>query len=287
MADLITVSEDSFIKSVGMYRVKGQECVSTVIEAALEAGYRSIDTATGYRNEDLVAKSLSLFLPRNGLKREDIFITSKLAPKDQGQEKSVKAVYLSLQKLSTVYLDLYLIHWPGTQGLSPEDSRNLEFRRQSWKALEELYEEKKLRSIGVSNYTIKHLTEMLTYAKTMPHVLQVEYHPHYIQEDLRSFCKEHGIHLQAYSSLGTTVCNSPLLSDPVVLEISEKYNKTPAQILLKWAIQQEIGVLPKSQNPDHIKENMMLDFIMEDKDMKSLSSLGIRTKYAWDPSQVA
>lgn len=270
----------------GTYKIRGKELIFSVVKAALQAGYRSFDTAAVYKNECELGEALKHYLPEFGLKREDIFITSKLSPRDQGSEKCKHAVEASLASLKVDYLDLFLIHWPGCQKLKPSDPANRELRTQSWAALEEIYKSGKVRAIGVSNYTLTHLTHLIGQASVVPHVNQVEYHPHYPQEELKLFCDSQGIHLQAYSSLGTTVKESPLLKDSVVACVAIKYSSSPAQVLLRWATQQGIGVLPKSTNQDHIKQNIQLDFDLSAEDLQSLSQLNKCKKYSWEPSLI-
>ncbi|KAL4222188.1 hypothetical protein ACF0H5_018225 [Mactra antiquata] len=272
---------------LGTFKTKGQDLVFKTIEAALRAGYRSIDTASVYKNEVDIGNALKTLLPKFGLKRDDIFITSKLGPKDQGAGKCRQACLKSLENLQTDYLDLYLIHWPGTQGKKPEDQSNKDLRGESWKDLEVLYKEGKLRSIGVSNYEESHLKDLLSNCSVQPSVLQIEYHPHLVQTSLVDFCKEHNIHFQAYSSLGTTTDDNKLLSDATVLSLAEKYKKTVAQILLRWAVQQNIGVIPKSTNPVHICENIdIFSFTLSESDLETLSNLDTQKHYCWNPASV-
>ncbi|XP_045137471.1 glyoxal reductase-like isoform X2 [Portunus trituberculatus] len=270
----------------GTYKICGKDLIFPLIKAALQAGYRSFDTAAIYRNECEIGEALKHFLPEVNLKREDIFITSKLDPSDQGSERCQQAVDNSLTALQVDYLDLFLIHWPGVSKLKSSDPTNRELRSQSWETLEKIYQAGKIRAIGVSNYTLPHLTHLIGQASVIPHVNQVEYHPHYLQEELKLYCESQGIHLQAYSSLGTTVKESPLLQDPVVASVATRCSVSPAQVLLRWATQQGIGVLPKSTNQDHIRQNIQLDFELSNEDMQSLSKLNVKQKYAWDPSVV-
>jgi len=258
------------------------------LDSALRCGYRSIDSATIYRNEEDIGLALEELCPLQGIKRSDLFLTSKLAPKDQGYDSCVSSVRKSLQNLRTDYLDLYLIHWPGAGGIKVDDPSNATRRLQSWKALEHCYQMGLVRAIGVSNYCIHHLQEMEAYAEINPHVLQVEHHPHYVQTALVEYCSRLGIHFQAYSSLGTTVDaqTNPLLNDELVGRLARRYAKTPAQVLLRWATQQEIGVLPKSLNPLHIAENIALDWDLAKEDVLELNRLEEKRKYAWDPSSV-
>ncbi|XP_069990802.1 glyoxal reductase isoform X4 [Penaeus vannamei] len=272
--------------AVGTYKTRGKSLIYSVIKAALQAGYRAFDTAAVYRNETEIGDSLKQLLPEFGLERKDIFITSKLSPQDHGFEKSLQAFEWSLSNLQLTYLDLYLIHWPGVQKLKSEDAQNQYLRGQSWKALESIYKSGKVRAIGVSNYTVGHLEDLLKTATIVPHVNQVEYHPHYLQKDLKKFCDLKSIHLQAYSSLGTTVEVSPLLQDSKVLCIASRLSRSPAQVLLRWATQQGVSVLPKSTNTSHITENIQLDFDLTAEDIAELSGLGISQKYAWDPSAI-
>ncbi|XP_046463470.1 uncharacterized oxidoreductase YtbE-like isoform X2 [Daphnia pulex] len=272
----------------GTFRIKGRETILNCLEVALKAGYRLIDSAVIYHNEEDIGSALEELLPKCNLLRTDLFLTSKLSPRNQGYQPCIESVKKSLGFLKTDYLDLYLIHWPGTGGKKVDNVVNIQMRQESWRALEDCYDKGLIKAIGVSNYCLKHLEEMKSYARTLPHVLQVEHHPHYVQSELVEYCIQHKIHYQAYSSLGTTIegkCN-PLLNDEVVQDVAKIYKKSPAQILLRWATQQGIGVLPKSLDPIHIKENLELDFVMDDKDISRLNALDTRCKYAWDPSIV-
>lgn len=268
---------------LGTFRLQGQEDTYNAVDAALTAGYRAFDTAAVYHNEAQLGHALRCLLPKHGLSREYVFITSKLGPKDQGS-KARDGCLRSLEQLGLGYIDLYLIHWPGTQGLPAGDKRNPENRAQSWTVLEEFYSEGKFRAIGVSNYTVEHMQELLKSCKVPPAVLQVEFHPKLVQKDLRALCKERGVCFQAYSSLGTGV----LLSDHVVLDLAKKYGRTSAQVLLRWAVQQNIPVLPKSCQPERVEENgRLFDFEISEEDVERLSALDCREKFCWDPTQVS
>ncbi|XP_052246879.1 uncharacterized oxidoreductase YtbE-like isoform X2 [Dreissena polymorpha] len=243
-----------------------------------------VDTAAVYKNESDIGDCLIELLPKYGLTRNDIFLTSKLAPKDQGANRCREACLTSLTNLKTEYLDLYLIHWPGTQGRKPGDQDNPRLRRDSWRDMETLYKEGKLKAIGVSNFEQRHLIDLLESCEIQPHVLQTEHHPHLVQSSLVEFCRHHQIHFQAYASLGTTTDNNKLLTDPTVISIAKNNSKTTAQILLKWAIQQDIGVIPKSSNPDHIKSNMdLFSFELSKEDLARISGLDSQHHYCWDP----
>ncbi|KAM9836755.1 putative oxidoreductase YtbE [Aulostomus maculatus] len=267
---------------LGTYKLCGPEDVYNAVDASLACGYRAFDSAAVYRNEAILGDALRKLLPKYNLTREDVFITSKLGPKDQG-EKAMEGALHSLSQLGMGYIDLFLIHWPGTQRLSVTDQRNPGNRAKSWAALEELHAQGKLKAIGVSNYTLMHMRELMQSCKVPPAVLQVEFHPCLCQAELRRVCKEYKVCFQAYSSLGT----GELLTDPLVTEVAKNCERTPAQVLLRWAVQQGIPVLPKSSNPDRIKENAKIfDFTLSDADMNRLSSLDCGRKYCFDPSEV-
>lgn len=247
-----------------------------------------------------------MLLPKYNLKREDIFITSKISKQfllsfeslsecsfvspvpavNQGEEEVTSIVKRSLGNLQIDYIDLYLIHWPGVSGIDVSSSGNKSYRKSTWRALSKLHKAGICRSIGVSNYTIPHLKELLADCDDSPlSVNQVEWHPRYNQPDLAEFCKQNDIFLQAYSSLGSSD-NSRLRNDPVITKIANKLDRTPAQILLRWAYQQNIGILPKASSRQHIQENFDLIFDIPEDDMKSLNNLNFVEKYAWDPTVV-
>ncbi|KAG9274285.1 hypothetical protein AMEX_G11192 [Astyanax mexicanus] len=267
---------------LGTYRLQGPEDTYQVVDAALTAGYRAFDTAAVYRNEAEIGQALRSLLPKHGLSRADVFITSKLSPKDQGT-KARDGCLRSLEQLGLDYIDLFLIHWPGTQGRDVRDKRNPENRSQSWATLEDFHKEGKFKAIGVSNYTVKHMQELLKSCRVVPAVLQVEFHPRLAQKELRALCDESGVCFQAYSSLATGV----LLTDPVVQAVAQRCGRTPAQVLLRWALQQNVPVLPKSAQPMRVQQNSCLfDFELSESDMARLSALDCGEKFCWDPSLV-
>ena len=269
---------------LGTYRIKKAEEIHLALDSALiKSNYKLIDTAAVYRNEEHIASTLKSL----AIDRKSVFITSKLAPRDHGADKARAAFEKSLENLNTDYLDLYLIHWPGVQGLNVDQvDINRKLRLESWRVLESLYEEGRAKAIGVSNYNVTHLKELLDQCKIRPHVNQIEVQPHYQQRDLVDFCKKEGIHVTAYSSLGTTVTSSPLLLDEAVAEVAKSASKSPAQILLAWALQKGFSVVPKSTNPDHIIENGAIDFELTDEQMAMLDNLDKDKKYAWNPESV-
>ncbi|XP_068443672.1 uncharacterized oxidoreductase YtbE-like [Clinocottus analis] len=267
---------------LGTYKLVVLEDMYRAVDAALVAGYRAFDSAAVYQNEAELGQALKELLPKHGLTREDVFITSKLGSSDQG-EKAMEGALRSLSQLDLGYIDLYLIHWPGTEGLDVADQRNPGNRAQSWATLEELHAQGKLKAIGVSNYTPAHMRELMQNCKVPPAVLQVEFHPMFCQTELRKVCEERGVCFQAYSSLG----KGQLVTDPVVLEVAKNCERTPGQVLLRWAVQQGVPVIPKSSNPDRIKDNARLfDFTLSDTDMDRLSALDCGRKYCRDASLI-
>jgi len=271
---------------LGTFRLRGA-ALKASLAAALEAGYRGIDTAAVYRNHKTIAATLQEELPRLALTRTSIFLTSKLGSKDQGRARCQAALELAMEELGTDYLDLFLIHWPGVQGVDVTSHTNRQLREESWQVLEENYKAGRLRSIGVSNYTVEHLNQLLDTCTITPHVVQVEVHPRYQQRELVSLCQEKSIHVQAYSSLGQERA-SPLLSCPLVAGVASLLGKSPAQILLRWGLQKGYTVLPRSSNPDHVRENLQVSgWVVPEEQMEVLDSLGEEeTKFAWDPTTV-
>lgn len=272
---------------VGTWEMKDKDVLYDVLDAALAAGYRLIDTAAVYGNEAFIGEALVRLLPKHGLKREDIFITSKLATRDQGAAKARAGALQSLSNLQTEYLDLYLVHFPGVEGIPSDDPRIKELRKESWLELEKLHREGKLRAIGVSNYLVRHLEEMDSYATVTPAVNQCEFHPHLIPEDVVELCRRRGIHFQAYSSLGTAANKAKLFAEPIVQQLAVKYACGPARLLLAWALNQGVSVLPKTSSPAHVKDNFSaLEIKLDQADIDALSALGKGQRYCWDPTKV-
>ena len=250
---------------LGTYQARGGEA-REAIRYALEIGYRHIDTAAMYGNEEDVGEAIVL----SGLSREEVFVTTKLWNADHGYEKAMKACEKSLRRLKLDYVDLYLIHWP-VRGL----------RNESWKALETLQKEGKCRAIGVSNYMTWHLEELLDKTSTVPAVNQVEFHPYLYLKELFDFCTEKSIQLESYSPL----TKGQKLNDPRLFELSSKYGKSPAQLLIRWVLQKGIVVIPKSSHKQRIRENAeVFDFQISDEDMAALDSLDQGLRTSWDPT---
>jgi len=243
---------------LGVYQSPTGKMTERAVSYALKIGYRHVDTAYLYGNESDVGKALR----ESGLRREEVFITTKVWNSDQGYDTTLQACERSLRQLGLPYVDLYLIHWP-VQGMSME----------TWKALVQLLQEGKARAIGVSNYTIRDLKEILQNSEdvdVVPAVDQVEFHPFLYQKELLQFCKKNSIQLEAYSPL----TRAKRLNHPVIVAIAKKYGKTPAQILIRWSLQHDVVVIPKSIHEERIRENsQVFDFQLEPDDMKYLDSL--------------
>lgn len=259
----------------GTYMLTGKQAYNSVL-AALKLGYRHIDTAKYYENEKEVGDAIR----DSGLPRDQIFVTTKLWPDDHGYENAKAAFAKSLGLLGLDYVDLYLIHWPGIyNGKASEAPAR---RAQTWKAFEELYAEGKCKAIGVSNYTITHMDQLLTHSKVKPVANQVEFHPKLYQKELLDHCMKNDVVLQAYSPLG----KGSLLSDPKIVQLAKAYSKSPAQILIRWALQHKCVVLPKSGSVERMKDNAEVDFEISEKDMQTLDSMNEDEHVTWDPTNV-
>ena len=253
---------------LGVYQSPPGQATQKAVEYALKVGYRHIDTARIYNNESDVGSALR----NSGVKREDVFITTKLWNSDQGYETALKACDASLKRLGQKYLDLYLIHWPVQ-----------ETRDKSWKALVQLLKNGRARAIGVSNYTIHHLTELLDKSDIVPMVNQVEFSPFLYQKQLLDYCEKNKIQLEAYSPL----TQGEKLNHPKILQIAKKHDKTPAQVLVRWSLQHDLVTIPKSVREARIKENsQVFDYTLTTEDMRILDSLDENFRNSWDPTNM-
>lgn len=230
--------------------------LSLAVGHALDVGYRLFDTASVYKNEETLGSILSERLASTSLKRSDLFITSKISPKDQGYERASAAIQESLNKLgpSIGYIDLMLIHWPGSQKVQPNSPQNSVNRRGTWDALKRAQEEGLVRAIGVSNYTLRHLQEL----DPPPAVNQIEFHPLVYNDRMRTllaYCDEKDIVVQGYGSLGEGALVNGKLDVPVVMDIARAHDCTPAQVLLQWSIRKGCPVIPKASSKERIQEN--------------------------------
>jgi len=251
---------------LGVYQSPPGQVTQRAVEYALKIGYRHIDTARIYNNESDVGTALR----KSGIKREDVFITTKLWNSDHGYETALKACDDSLKRLGLKYLDLYLIHWPVP-----------EIRNESWQALVQLLKDGKCRSIGVSNYTIQHLTELFDKSEISPMVNQVEFSPFLYQKQLLDYCEKNRIQVEAYSPL----TQGQKLNHPRIQQIAKKHNKTPAQVLIRWSLQHNLVTIPKSVREERIKENsQVFDYNLTVEDMGILDSLDENFRNSWDPT---
>lgn len=254
---------------LGTFRASGDEVVAAVKEA-LAIGYRHIDTAMMYGNEQEVGQAIR----DSGVDRSEIFVTTKLARDDQGYRQTLQAVEASLDNLGMDYLDLYLVHWPVEPLL-----------HETWKAMAEIAEKGLSRSVGVSNYTIRLLEALQTESSLIPAVNQVEFHPFLYQQKLLSYCRQEGIQLEAYSP----VTRGRRLDDERLVQIAEKHNKTTAQILLRWNLEHQVVTIPKSVTPSHIRENAALyDFFLDTEDMAVLNDMNENQRFIhpdWAPPE--
>lgn len=234
-----------------------------IVRMALEAGYRLLDTAAVYENEEYVGKAVR----ESGIPRKEIFLTSKVWKTNLGYEKTKKSFEESLERLQTEYLDLFLLHWPKPAS----DTENWkELDRESWKALEEFYHQGKVRAIGVSNFLPHHLEALMETADVRPMVNQLELHVGYLQEAAVQYCKSWGIQVQAWSPLG----RRRVLEEPAVVGMAEKYNVSPAQFLLKFLLQQNLGVIPKASSMERMCQNLELpDIEITEEDLCFLRCL--------------
>lgn len=249
---------------LGVMLINEREQIETAISKALAIGYRAFDTAPVYGNEEGVGQ----IVKASGIKREEVFLTSKLPNSQHAYGDALKAFNLSMKKLKVDYLDLYLIHWP-----VPKYDRYCE----AWTALEKLYRDGFVRAIGVSNFHEHHLRKIFEMCEIKPMVNQLECNPYLTIEPLRSFCHENGIWPEAWFPLGGPLNGGPpnnLLADQTINSLSKKYGKTPAQVVLRWEIQENVITIPKSSNPSHLEENFSIfDFTICEEDMVLISSL--------------
>ncbi|MED0657106.1 aldo/keto reductase [Anoxybacillus ayderensis] len=251
---------------LGVYKVQEGDEVIRSVRTALEVGYRHIDTAAFYENEEGVGQAIR----ESGIRREEVFVTTKVWNSDQGYESTLKAFHTSLKKLGFDYIDLYLVHWPVKEKY-----------KETYKALEKLYKDGFVRVIGVSNFQIHHLEHILADCEIKPMVNQVEFHPRLTQKELLAFCKQHQIQLEAWSPL---MRGGELLNEPTLVDIAQKYEKTPAQVILRWDLQHEVVTIPKSVTPQRIAQNAnIFDFTLTKEEMDAIDALNENRRIGPDP----
>ncbi len=238
----------------GTYKSGNTQETAQIVNYALKTGYRMIDTASFYGNEEGIGQGIK----QSGIDRKDIFLVSKLWNDDHGYENTIKAFNKSLEKLQVEYLDLYLIHWPN------------KLNAETWRAFEYLYKQGKVKAIGVCNFKIGHLEELEKTAEIMPMVNQIELHPQSAKNEMLAYCKENNIQLVAWSP----IMRGKIFSNKIVIALAEKYKKTIAEIVLRWHIQRGVIPIPKSSNEGRIKENLAIfDFEISGEDMDAINSL--------------
>lgn len=251
---------------LGVYQSLPGAETRQAVETALALGYRHVDTARAYGNELDVAAAIEA----SGVPREDVFVTTKLWNSDHGYDETLRACDASLARLGMERVDLYLVHWP-VQGV----------RGETWRAMERLRAAGKARAVGVSNYTVRHLRQLLAHAKEPPAVNQVELHPFLQQRELVAFCRASGIVVEAYAPL----VKAQRMDHPVLRRVAAKHEVTPARVLVRWALQQGLVVLPKSVHPERIQENASVyGFALDADDLAALEQLDEGYRTSWDPT---
>lgn len=253
----------------GTSLIEGEECVNN-IKQALQAGYRHIDTASAYKNEIYIGQAIR----ESKISREEIFVTSKVWKDSMGYENTIKSFNNSLQNLGLEYIDLFLIHWPRNN----DEKLNID----TWKALEDLYKQKKVRAIGLSNFLKHHLEIILNNCEIVPMVDQLEFHPGLTRQETLNFCKEKNIVVEAWAPLG----KGKMLQNEDLVRISNKYNKSVAQICIKWCLQNHVVPLPKTTNWNRMLENKdVFDFTISDEDMKFINNMEFFAGSDMDPNK--
>lgn len=265
---VIPINQKASIPQVGLglWQITDPEQFRVAFDAAVAAGYRHFDSAQIYRNEQLLGEAWRA----SGLPREELFLTTKIHIASFGSKKTPKSFEKSLEKLQTEYVDLLLLHFPVTIT-----------RKKAWLELEKIKAAGKAKNIGVSNYTIRHLEDMKSYAHEMPAVNQVELHVLLQQPELVKYCENNGIIIEAYSPLA----HGKGMDDPTLAEIAKKHSKSPAQIMLRWCVQSGFVTLPKSVTPDRIAANIdLFDFELDDDDLAKIKPLDRSLRTCWDPT---
>lgn len=255
----VKLNNGKYIPSIGFGTslVTGDECIN-IIKKAIEVGYRHIDTASAYKNEIEIGKAIK----QSNIKREDLFITSKVWKDSMGYENTLKSFENTLKNLDLEYVDLFLIHWPKYN----DKKTNID----TWRALEKIYKEGRAKAIGVSNFLKQHLETILNNSEVVPAINQIEFHPGLVRKETIDFCREKNIVLEAWAPLG----KGKMLNNQTLLEIAKKYNVSVAKLCLRWCLQNEVVPLPKSESRERMKQNLNLfDFEISKKDMEIINNM--------------
>ncbi|GEQ02824.1 MULTISPECIES: aldo/keto reductase [Staphylococcus] len=261
------------IIGLGTFRVENNDQCKDAVKHAIENGYRHIDTAMIYDNEEMVGQGIAEGLASTGLDRSDLFVTSKLWLDDYGRSNVAEAYETSLSKLGLDYLDLYLMHWPGLDEALMIDT---------WQGMEDLYKNDKVKNIGVSNFNAEHLEALLAQVSIKPVINQVEFHPYLTQSELRRYLEVQNIHVESWSPL----MNAQILEDDIVKSVASEINKTPAQVIIRWNIEHGVVVIPKSVTPSRIEENLnVFDFELTKEHIERLDSLNEDKRIGPNPSE--
>ncbi|MEB6323078.1 aldo/keto reductase [Staphylococcus xylosus] len=261
------------IVGLGTFRVENNDECAASVKHAIENGYTHIDTAMIYENEDKVGQGIAEGLASTGLKRSDLFITSKLWLDDYGRQNVADAYETSLNKLGLDYLDLYLMHWPGTDEALMIDT---------WQGMEDLYKNDKVKNIGVSNFNVEHLEALLAQVSIKPVINQVEFHPYLLQSSLNRYLEVQNIHMESWSPL----MNAQILEDKTVNAVANEVGKSPAQVIIRWNIEHGVVVIPKSVTPSRIEENInVFDFALTAEQIEKLDNLNEERRIGPDPAK--
>jgi diketogulonate reductase-like aldo/keto reductase len=260
----------------GTWQIADGDAVVNAVKSAINVGYRHIDAAAVYNNE----KGVGIGIKESGIERKELFVTSKLWNTQRGYESTLNAFDKTLKDLHLDYLDLYLIHWPAT---AHHFDNWQQINSDTWRAMEKLYKDGKVRAIGVSNFMVHHLEPLLANAKIKPAVNQIEFHPGYMQEECVKFCKKNNILVEGWSPLGRGI----VLGHELLKEIAGKYNKSVAQLCIRWALQHGVLPLPKSSTVSRIKENFeVFDFEIAASDMDLINKMGSAGESGLYPDKV-
>jgi len=258
---------------LGVFRVENNDVAKDAVKHAIQSGYRSIDAAFIYGNEVKVGEGIAEGIKAANITREDLFITSKIWIDDYGKDNVQKAYEKSLNLLGLDYLDLYLMHWPGT---------DLDLLLNTWEGMENLYNQQLVKNIGVSNFNIDHLEILINQANVKPVLNQVEFHPYLTQTELRNYLSKHEIKMESWSPL----MNAEILQDETVNSIAKEINKSPAQVIIRWNIDHDVITIPKSVTPSRIEENFeVFNFSLNDDQIKRLDALNENKRIGPNPAE--